>query len=211
MARASSRLWLVLLSMSVFAVVAKALGYLTATPEAYGFAEQIPVYREHRVWLLLHIVCGVLALTSGTMQLLVLRVRAPAAFHRWTGSVYALSVMGAGIAGLRLALTAWGGIANTVAFGLLAGLWMLATMRAVGAIRQGAAASHRIWIARSFALTLAGVTLRAEVGLFQVLGLSFEEAYHVASWTCWVLNLLAVEWSCSYPGRSRQNALTASA
>jgi uncharacterized membrane protein len=185
---------LVLLAVAVFAVVAKALAYLPATPEAYGFVEQIPVYREHRAWLLVHIVCGALALTGGTLQLIILATRSPGPLHRWTGRVYVLSVMAGGIAGLPLAWIAWGGIANTVAFGLLAVLWMFTTLQAMRAIRRGEVANHRAWIARSFALTLAGVTLRAELGLLQLMGLSFEAAYRIAPWSCWVLNLLALEW-----------------
>jgi hypothetical protein len=193
--RQSSHCWLLLLlSATVFVVVAKALAYVTALPEAYGFTEQIPVYSQHRFWLLSHITGGALALTCGTAQLIVLRFRKPGVLHRWTGCIYAISVMVAGIAGLRLAPHAWGGIANSIAFALLAGLWIFATLKAVDCVRHGNAATHRIWIARSFALTLAGITLRAEMGLFQLLGLSFEEAYQVAPWTCWVLNLIAVEW-----------------
>jgi uncharacterized membrane protein len=187
-------LWLALLAVLAFAVVAKALAYFAAAPGQYGFEEQAAVYREHRAWLLTHIACGVLALSGGTLQLIMLRLRVPGALHRWTGGIYAVSVMVGGISALPLAAIAWGGIANTVAFGLLALLWMFTTLQAVRAIRRGAVASHRVWIVRSFAFTLAAVTLRAEVGLLQLAGLSFDEAYHIAPWTCWVLNLLAVEW-----------------
>ncbi len=188
------RWWLALLVVAAFAVIAKALAYLPATPENYGFAEQIPVYRAHRGWLLLHIAAGVLALAGGTLQLILLRLRVPGAAHRWMGGAYALSVTIGGITALPLAAVAFGGIGNTAAFGLLAVLWLFTTLQAVRAIRHGDVARHRTWINRSFALTLAGVTLRAEVGLMQLLGLSFAEAYLIAPWTCWVLNLLAVEW-----------------
>lgn len=190
----SSPLWLVLLVVAGLAVVVKALHYFVAAPAEYGFAEQIPVYSTHRAWLLAHIGCSVVALIAGTLQLIVLAVRMPAALHRWTGRVYALTVLGGGVSALPLAAMAWGGAANTVAFGLLALLWMAATMQAVRAIRQGDVASHRVWMIRSFALTLAAVTLRLEMLLMQLAGLSFEDAYHIAPWTCWVLNLLVVEW-----------------
>lgn len=191
---AMPRLWLALLVAVGLAVVVKALHYFVAAPADYGFEAQVPVYSAHRGWLLAHIGCSVLALTSGTLQLIVLRRRTPGALHRWTGRIYALSVLGGGVSALPLAARASGGPANAVAFGLLALLWMLATLQAVRAIRHGAVARHRLWITRSFALTLAAVSLRLEVPLLQFAGLTFEDAYRIAPWTCWVLNLVAVEW-----------------
>lgn len=190
-----SRPWLVLLAIAAVAVAAKALAYLLVPPQSYEFAEQIPVYTAHRMALMTHVTCSVLAMACGILQVVLLRYRMPGAMHRWTGRIYLLSVLGGGIAALPLAWMAWGGAANTAAFGLLAVLWMLSTVQAVRAIRNGDLATHRIWIARSFALTLAGITLRAEVGLLQLAGLAFDDAYRIAAWSCWVLNLLAVEWS----------------
>jgi uncharacterized membrane protein len=190
----AARLGLGLIGVLALLVVLKALAYFGAAPEDYGFPEQAPVYRMHRVGLLVHIAGGVLALAIVVLQLLLLQVRAPGAWHRRAGRVYALAVLAGGIAALSLSVLAWGGIANRVAFGLLAVLWLASTALAVQAIRRGDAAAHRLWITRSIALTLAGVTLRAEVGLMQLAGLSFDEAYQVAAWTCWVLNLVVVEW-----------------
>ncbi len=47
---------------------------------------------------------------------------------------------------------------------------------------------------RSYALTLAAVTLRIYLGISQVNGVDFVVAYQAISWMCWVPNLLIVEW-----------------
>ena len=46
---------------------------------------------------------------------------------------------------------------------------------------------------RSYALTLAAVTLRLYLPISQMLGLPFGPSYQVISWLAWVPNLLVVE------------------
>ena len=47
---------------------------------------------------------------------------------------------------------------------------------------------------RSYALTLAAVTLRIYLPASQVAGVSFTIAYPVIAWLCWVPNLLLAQW-----------------
>jgi hypothetical protein len=47
---------------------------------------------------------------------------------------------------------------------------------------------------RSYALTLAAVTLRLWLPLSQVAGIDFMTAYVAIAWLCWVPNLLVAEW-----------------
>ncbi|MFV3517468.1 DUF2306 domain-containing protein, partial [Mycobacterium tuberculosis] len=58
----------------------------------------------------------------------------------------------------------------------------------------GRIASHRRWMVRSFALTLAAVTLRIYLPLSDVLGIGFAASYPVVAWLCWVPNMAVVEW-----------------
>ncbi len=54
---------------------------------------------------------------------------------------------------------------------------------------------HRLWMMRSYALTFAAVTLRAQIGIgVALLGLSLEEVYLIVPWLTWVGNLILVEW-----------------
>jgi hypothetical protein len=53
--------------------------------------------------------------------------------------------------------------------------------------------SHREWMIRSFALTLAAVTLRIYLPVSLLSGVEFLDAYPVIAWACWVPNLLIAE------------------
>jgi hypothetical protein len=61
-------------------------------------------------------------------------------------------------------------------------------------IRAKNVSAHRDWMLRSYALTLAAVTLRVYLGISQFYGMDFITAYQAISWMCWVPNLLIVEW-----------------
>lgn len=99
-----------------------------------------------------------------------------------------------GLGGLALAPLAQEGFASHVGFGLLATLWLSATLLAFRSIRDGDRARHREWMIRSFAMTLAAVTLRIYIPLSVIAGIPFDEEYLVIAWLCWVPNLILAEW-----------------
>ena len=141
-----------------------------------------------------HMAGGLVAIVIGAFQVNP-RLRArflPA--HRWLGRIYLIAVIVSGIAGLFLALRSFGGLVTHFGFGLMAVFWLGTTLNAYRHIRRGDIASHRAWMLRSYALTLAAVTLRIYLPLSQAIGIGFESAYQTISWLCWVPNLLVVEW-----------------
>jgi len=66
-------------------------------------------------------------------------------------------------------------------------------LRAYQAIRARDVATHRRWMIRNFALTFAAVTLRLRLPASVVAGVSYEIAYAVIAWLCWLPNLLAAQ------------------
>ena len=72
--------------------------------------------------------------------------------------------------------------------------WLLTGWQAYAAIRRGEVTAHRRWMIRNFALTYAAVTLRIEMPLLMLAGMNSILALNVVGWTCWIPNLLAVEW-----------------
>ena len=142
----------------------------------------------------IHIAGGLVALALGAFQLNSrLRIRF-LAVHRGLGRLYILAVIAGGIAGFILALSSSGGLVAHFGFGLMAVCWLGTTLNAFWHIRRGDAPEHRIWMLRSYALTLAAVTLRIYLPMSLVMGVEFEAAYQAISWLCWVPNLLIVEW-----------------
>lgn len=141
-----------------------------------------------------HLAGGLVAIVLGAFQVNS-RLRARfLSFHRWSGRVYVLSVVVGGTAGLVLALDSTGGLVAHFGFGLMAVCWLGTTLNAYRCIRRGDVPAHRAWMLRSYALTLAAVTLRIYLPLSQIAAIEFEAAYQAISWLCWVPNLLVVEW-----------------
>lgn len=149
--------------------------------------------RYRSFWLVLHAGFASTALLVGVVQFSnTLRQRKPA-MHRWTGRIYVLSCLVGAVSGLVLAIGTSAGPTAGVGFGSLAVLWVVTNVlgwqRAVA--RQFAA--HRRWMIRSWALTLAAVTLRVYIPLFEVAGLPEMPAYRAISFLCWAPNLLIAE------------------
>jgi uncharacterized membrane protein len=141
-----------------------------------------------------HVGGGLIALAVGPWQFhRSLRARA-LAVHRWLGRTYVMAVLVGGIGALVLAPSSQEGLVTHIGFGALAVLWLHATVQAYRRIRARDQAAHRRWMIRSFALTLAAVTLRIYLPLEQAAGLSFHDAYRWVSWLCWVPNLFVGEW-----------------
>ena len=137
---------------------------------------------------------GATALFMGAFQLNS-RIRARyLPVHRWMGRTYVVAVAIGGLGALALVPHSLEGVVTHVGFGMLAVLWMATTARAYIAIKRGDRPTHRRWMIRSYALTLAAVTLRIILPAELAAGMSFHDAYQVVAWACWVPNLIVAEW-----------------
>lgn len=143
---------------------------------------------------LTHFLAGSLVIVIGALQLSKWLRQRNLALHRWLGRVYVIGVGFGGIAGLVMAFNSTGGPVTHLGFGMLAVLWLGTTAKAYLSIRAGNIKEHRAWMLRSYALTLAAVTLRLYLPLFDLFGIPFEQAYLAIAWLCWVPNLLITEW-----------------
>jgi len=142
-----------------------------------------------------HVIFGPIALITGPFQFSPrLRNRYLHA-HRLLGKVYVGACLLSGLAGLGAAQFTLGGWVAEVGFSCLALAWLFTTYMAWHFIRKKEVEAHRRWMVRSFALTLAAVTLRLYLPLLEgVFGLTFVEAYRIVGWLCWVPNVLVAEW-----------------
>ena len=183
--------WLAM-TLLAFAVAAYASTMLFAAEFRPSLVRTL--FSERPVAAFAHFMCGAIALVAGAFQLNS-RLRARfIAVHRWLGRSYVVAVVIGGIAAFALALHSFGGQAARAGFGLLAVCWLGSTLNAYRHIRQGNLNLHRRWMIRSYALTLAAVTLRVYLPSSQLAGLPITVAYPVISWLCWVPNLLIAEW-----------------
>jgi uncharacterized membrane protein len=144
-------------------------------------------------WLPVHAVAAATALLVAPLQFRPqLRARRPG-LHRALGRVYVTGCLTGGAAGFVLALGASTGPVSTIGFAMLALLWVVATTRAWRLATRRNLVSHREWMIRSFALTLAAVTLRLYLPIAQWLPVEFDDAYRAISFLCWVPNVVVAE------------------
>jgi uncharacterized membrane protein len=143
----------------------------------------------------LHIFPGGLALIVGAFQFHSGLRERWTNIHRNCGRAYVVFVLSGAMGGLLLAWHAPHSPATRLGFASLAVVWFYSGAMAYFAIRAGNIALHRQWMIRSYALTLAAVTLRIQLPLYQgALGMSFDEAYAIVAWFCWIPNLIIAEW-----------------
>jgi len=140
-----------------------------------------------------HIFFGGIALAAGALQFNARLRERRRAVHRAIGRIYVLCVFTSGLMALVLASLSQGGMVAHAGFALLAIAWLATTSTAFRMIRNVDVVRHREWMIRSYSLTLAAVTLRLYIPLSLIAGVSFEVAYPVISWACWVPNLIVAE------------------
>ena len=153
-------------------------------------------------WLFVHVAGAITALILGSLQFLPALRRGPGPPHRWIGRTYVVGCLVGGAAGLVLAPGSSAGPIASTGFGALAIIWIAVNLLGWRAAVQGRFAQHRRWMIRSWALTLAAVTLRLYLPLVLVLDLPFLPWYRAISFLAWVPNLIAAElWLRRTPSR----------
>ncbi|WP_235519302.1 MULTISPECIES: DUF2306 domain-containing protein [unclassified Caulobacter] len=144
-------------------------------------------------WLFIHVAGAVTALVLGSLQFLPALRRGAGPPHRWIGRTYVVGCLVGGTAGLILAPGSSAGPIASAGFGGLAVIWIAVNLLGWRAAVQGRFVEHRRWMIRSWALTLAAVTLRLYLPLVMALDLPFLPWYRAISFLAWVPNLVAAE------------------
>jgi hypothetical protein len=142
---------------------------------------------------LTHMLIAPLALLFGALQFLPrLRARYPKA-HRYIGRTYVASCVIAGVGALTMVPHALGGPIAGLGFGILAVLWIAATLGGWWAAVRRELELHRSLMRLSYAMTFGGVTLRLQIPLGFLLGFSSYAAMSVwLAYTSWIPNVVAV-------------------
>lgn len=113
--------------------------------------------------------------------------------HRWVGTLYCVSIWLSSITGILLASANTRGIVPQLGFGLLGVMWFFTTYQAYVTGRSRQLIKHREWMIRSYALTLAVVSVRPMFWFGPPGFINPEHWYPMVSWLCWVPNLMAGE------------------
>jgi uncharacterized membrane protein len=199
-------------TMAALAALIAVASYRYLLPGAPGRAPQVFANRfTHLGVLTLHAGFAATALIVGPWQFVGRLRRARPRLHRRMGTFYIACCLCAGAAGMVLAFGTTAGPVATAGFGLLALAWLFTTTKAWGLARARDFVRHRRWMMRSFALTLAAVTLRLYLPLAFAMGLPYAQAYPAIAFLCWVPNLIVIELAIRLTdGRTTSAALAAS-
>ncbi|MEV4885354.1 DUF2306 domain-containing protein [Chitinophaga ginsengisegetis] len=136
-----------------------------------------------------HIIFGGLALLIGWIQFSPSIRRKNITLHRRIGRLYVIAVLLSALTGFNIAFYATGGLPVALGFISLSLIWFYTTLMAYFRIRSGQVVPHKNMMIYSYACCFAAVTLRAWMPLLIVLSGSFETAYTVVAWWCWIPNL----------------------
>ena len=142
-----------------------------------------------------HITSSVLAMGGGIFQFFPFLLRGYPKTHRLIGKIYIGSILLlAAPSGLVLAAFANGGLPSRVGFTLQCLVWWFVTYVAWREILKKRFAAHAEMMLRSYAVTLAAMSLRTEsYALYYFFHTKPIETYLTVTWLSWVGNLLIVE------------------
>jgi len=143
--------------------------------------------------LLIHVATAIPPLALGMFAFAKGIRNASLRAHRWIGTIYCVTIWISAITGILLALANQNGVLAKMGFGCLGVAWFSTTYLAYKTGRAKNIVSHRRWMIRSYAVTLAVVSIRPMFLLPPPLGLDFSIWYVMATWLCWVPNLILAE------------------
>jgi hypothetical protein len=152
----------------------------------------LPVFR---FGFYVHIGSSAIVLLSALPQLMPQLARHYPVVHRYAGRVYVFTILVlAATSGLVLALYANGGLPAKTGFFMQCLVWWFVTFMAYLKARKHQYQEHIAWMLRSFAITLAALSLRTEGYLMHyLLHTKPIETYVTITWLSWVGNWLLAE------------------
>lgn len=178
-----------------------------------GFLQLKQSYIEIDSWRIaffIHVFSSLFALLAGFTQFSKSLLKKKPRLHRMFGYTYVINIlMITGPAGLLMSFYANGGISSRIGFVILSVLWMSTTGIALYQAIKKDFRAHRLWMIRSFALTLSAVTLRiwkvvlAYLMNHHIINIGPMDRYRIIAWLGWTLNLLVAE-IIIYRGRKRK-------
>lgn len=162
-----------------------------------------------RIAFFVHVFSSMFALLAGFTQFSKGLLKKRPALHRAFGYMYVIDVlMVTGPAGLLMSFYANGGMSSRIAFVLLSVLWISCTAIALYKAIKKDFKAHRIFMIRSFALTLSAVTLRVwKVLLANFTDVAPMDRYRIIAWLGWTLNLIVAEMIIYYYIKKRSERL----
>ena len=201
---------LFLLSVAAFTLLmlTKVVPYLSFEPEIDFLTtktDRVLARQDFQFSFYIHIVSSLWVMGIGISQFIPSFLKKYSNLHQTLGKIYVFSVLFlAAPSGLGLAIYANGGLPAKVGFSLQCVVWWLTTWAAWREIQKKRWQTHIEWMMRSYAVTLAAMSLR--VGSYALVFFFHTkpiETYLTVAWLSWVGNLAIVE-GLIYAGMSER-------
>jgi uncharacterized membrane protein len=181
--------WMIVITVGMYFIATNALHYFNAPAKS----ETLSFLIRHN-GLLLHIVCGIVAISIGPFQFIKSIRNRYLYLHKIGGRVYVISVLIGSLAAFYLAATSNGPFTYRTGLSGLSFVWITSTLMAYIFIRSGKITQHREWMVRSYVITCSFTTFRLFVQILGMLHIStFPERLAVMSWACWAIPLFVTE------------------
>lgn len=179
------------IGFTLFYVVAVSL------PKLIGHHAGAPIFKHwpqiNQGILLFHIFTAIPPLLLGMAGFSKRIRKRKLKYHRWIGLTYCYFIWASASTGILLGMANTMGILSKAGFSCLGIAWFSTTWLAYKQGRARKIPSHREWMIRSYALTLAVVSIRPLYLFGPFWGLDVETWYVVCTWLCWVPNLIVAE------------------
>jgi uncharacterized membrane protein len=151
--RSKTLIWVSLGLTTLFVLVTSEVLLITDYPTYHAYRLQVIADRS---LLIPHTLCGLIALLSGPIQFSLRFRRRHLKLHRALGRAYIVSVLAGAVTGVALA----SGRPGFPGTSMQAAAWIVCTLVALVAARNGQILQHRQWMARSYAVTFTFVSSR---------------------------------------------------
>lgn len=168
--------------------------FMFVVPKMLGVTQSVPgMPMTSFVVLLVHAVTAVPPLVIGLVAFNPALRRRSMGTHRFLGKLYCYCIWISSVTGILLATGNHAGLGAQLGFGTLGLVWLVTTTFAYRTGRAKKIPAHRIWMIRSYATTLAVVTVRPLLWFGPAEGFEPAEWTVFISWACWIPNLILAE------------------
>jgi uncharacterized membrane protein len=163
-------------------------GFLRLKQKAIETGLYLPAYYSH-------VLVGGIILVIGLFQIYPRWNLKWRSLHRVLGFCYVMGILFfAAPGGMVMSFFIGRGPFVLASFMVQGVLWFISTARAFSYIRRGDIQQHREWMWRSYALTLAAITLRVYIFFASYyVDLTSPQAYATIAWLSWIPNLVVAE------------------